>query len=80
MLQPSYSTPLLAINAVVLDTETTGLDARAARIVQIADTEAGVPLSARIVPARLSKPQKAELKEALSAAGEAVGLVAEGRL
>lgn len=31
----SYSTPLSALDAVVLDTETTGLDARAARIVQI---------------------------------------------
>ena len=31
----SYSTPLLALDAVVLDTETTGLDARTARIVQI---------------------------------------------
>src|SRR4029079_9786531 len=31
----SYSTPLLALEAIVLDTETTGLDARSARIVQI---------------------------------------------
>ena len=31
----SYSTPLLALDAIVLDTETTGLDARNARIVQI---------------------------------------------
>lgn len=31
----SYSTPLLALDAIVLDTETTGLDARSARIVQI---------------------------------------------
>ena len=31
----SYSTPLIALDAVVLDTETTGLDARNARLVQI---------------------------------------------
>ena len=31
----SYSTPLLALEAIVLDTETTGLDARSARIVSI---------------------------------------------
>ena len=31
----SYSTPLVGLDAVVLDTETTGLDARTARIVQI---------------------------------------------
>ncbi len=31
----SYSTPLIALDAIVLDTETTGLDARSARIVQI---------------------------------------------
>ena len=36
MPQSSHSTPLLALEAVVLDTETTGLDARNARIVQIA--------------------------------------------
>ena len=29
------STPLLALDGVVLDTETTGLDARTARLVQI---------------------------------------------
>jgi DNA polymerase-3 subunit epsilon/CBS domain-containing protein len=34
--QSSHSTPLLALDGVVLDTETTGLDARSARIVQIA--------------------------------------------
>jgi CBS domain-containing protein len=62
----------------ILDAQRTLLGAVIAQ--QLADTEAGVPLSPRIVPARLSKPQKAELKEALSGAGEAVGLVAEGRL
>ncbi len=31
----AYSSPLLALDAVVLDTETTGLDARKARIVQV---------------------------------------------
>ena len=35
MTGASYSTPLLALDAIVLDTETTGLDARNARIVQI---------------------------------------------
>ena len=32
----SSATPLLALDAVVIDTETTGLDARKARIVEIA--------------------------------------------
>ncbi len=35
MVANAYSTPLSALDAVVLDTETTGLDARVARIVQI---------------------------------------------
>jgi DNA polymerase-3 subunit epsilon/CBS domain-containing protein len=35
MAAASYSTPLVALDAVVLDTETTGLDARSARIVQV---------------------------------------------
>ena len=47
---------------------------------QLVDTEAGVPLSAHVAPARLDKEQRAELKEALSAVGDATGLVSEGRL
>ncbi len=35
MSSASHSTPLVAIDAVVLDTETTGLDSRSARIIQI---------------------------------------------
>ena len=35
MVANAYSTPLSALDAVVLDTETTGLDARIARIIQI---------------------------------------------
>ncbi|MBL8586992.1 MAG: CBS domain-containing protein [Methylobacteriaceae bacterium] len=35
MVANAYSTPLSALDAVVLDTETTGLDARTARLVQI---------------------------------------------
>jgi DNA polymerase-3 subunit epsilon/CBS domain-containing protein len=34
--ETSHSTPLIALDAVALDTETTGLDARSARLVQIA--------------------------------------------
>jgi DNA polymerase-3 subunit epsilon/CBS domain-containing protein len=34
--ETSYSTPLIALDAVALDTETTGLDARSARLVQVA--------------------------------------------
>lgn len=35
MAASHYSTPLVSLDAVVLDTETTGLDAATARIVQI---------------------------------------------
>ena len=35
MPEATFSTPLIALDAVVLDTETTGLDARKARLVQI---------------------------------------------
>jgi CBS domain-containing protein len=47
---------------------------------QLVDTEAGVPLSPRVEVARLDKSQKAELKDALSAVDEAIGLVTEGRM
>lgn len=42
MPETSYSTPLIALDAVALDTETTGLDARTARVVQVA----ALPLAA----------------------------------
>lgn len=42
MPETSYSTPLIALDAVALDTETTGLDARSARLIQIA----ALPLAA----------------------------------
>ena len=35
MPEATFSTPLIALDAVVLDTETTGLDTRKARLVQI---------------------------------------------
>ena len=47
---------------------------------QLVDTEAGVPLSPRVELERLDKGQKADLKDALSAVDEAIGLVSEGRL
>ncbi len=47
---------------------------------QLVDTEAGVPLSTRIVPARLDKPHKARMKAALNAVDAALELVSEGRV
>ena len=47
---------------------------------QLVDTEAGVPLSTRIVPARLDKAHKARLKVALNAVDAALELVSEGRV
>ena len=45
---------------------------------QLADLEAGTPLSPAIVPARLDKSGRARLKHALGAAHEAIGLATEG--
>ena len=45
MSQPSAFTPLASIDAVVIDTETTGLDARIARIVQLG----GIGLTAGVI-------------------------------
>ena len=47
---------------------------------QLVDTEAGVPLSTRIVPARLDKAHKARLRTALNAVDAALELVSEGRV
>jgi len=47
---------------------------------QLVDTENGVPASAHVAPERLDKARKAELKQALIAVDEAVGLASEGRL
>ena len=47
---------------------------------QLVDTEAGVPLSTRIVPDRLDKAHKARLKAALAAVDAALELVSEGRV
>jgi CBS domain-containing protein len=47
---------------------------------QLVDTEAGVPLSARVAPDRLGKAERVQLKAALGAVASAVDLVAEGRI
>jgi hypothetical protein len=47
---------------------------------QLLDTEAGVPLSARVALDRLSKADRAQLRSALRRVDEAVELVAEGRV
>lgn len=47
---------------------------------QLADLEAGVPLSPRVDPGRLDKDGQAELKKALGKVDAAIGLVSEGRL
>jgi len=47
---------------------------------QLVDTEVGVPLSTRIVPARLDKAHKARLKTALNAVDAALELISEGRI
>jgi len=62
----------------ILDAQRTILGAVIAQ--QLVDTEAGLSLSVRVVPERLDRAQKAELKAALTAVDEAVGLVSEGRL
>jgi len=50
--EATFSTPLLALDAVVLDTETTGLDARKARLVQIG--------AVRLKGGNLDDPQRFE--------------------
>ena len=47
---------------------------------QLVDSETGVPPSPHVAPERLDKTDKAELKNALLAVEEAVGLASEGRL
>ena len=47
---------------------------------QLVDTEAGVPLSTRVVPDRLDKAHKERLKVALRNVDAALELVAEGRV
>ena len=46
---------------------------------QLADTEAGVPLSTRVLPDRLDKPRRERLKTALRNVEAALELVGEGR-
>jgi DNA polymerase-3 subunit epsilon/CBS domain-containing protein len=46
---------------------------------QLADTEAGVPLSPRVEIGRLSKAQRGELRAALGSISAAIDLVGEGR-
>jgi DNA polymerase-3 subunit epsilon/CBS domain-containing protein len=62
----------------ILDAHSTILGAVIAQ--QLADAEAGVPLTPKVAVARLGKPEKAELKSALSAVDEAIELVSEGRV
>ena len=62
----------------IVDAQRTILSAVIAQ--QLVDTETGVPLSVRVAPARLAKPEQARLKAALRAVEEAIGLVSEGRL
>jgi DNA polymerase-3 subunit epsilon/CBS domain-containing protein len=47
---------------------------------QLADTQAGVPLSPRVEIGRLSKAQRGELRAALKGIGAAIALVGEARL
>jgi DNA polymerase-3 subunit epsilon/CBS domain-containing protein len=62
----------------ILDAQRTILSAVISQ--QLADTEAGVPLSPRVGPDRLSKAERARLKRALGAVDAAVDLVSEGRI
>jgi CBS domain-containing protein len=76
--ETSFSTPLIALDAVALDTETTGLDARTARLVQIA----ALPLAAgRLRPAdrfeRLVNPGGPIPKEAIAIHGITDAMVAD---
>jgi CBS domain-containing protein len=47
---------------------------------QLADTQAGMPLSPRVEIGRLSKERRGELRAALDSIGAAIDLVGEGRL
>jgi signal-transduction protein with cAMP-binding, CBS, and nucleotidyltransferase domain len=46
---------------------------------QLADAEAGIPLSPKVDIARLGKPAREELRAALGSVRSAIDLVAEGR-